>query len=137
MPIFSKPSSGARTSVIYITVGSLTEVWSGIWFWYLRSNYPSTETGFYWCYGFLFTGLTLIVIGLAIGRIGWLGGDAHQAQLHRDELHDAEVKPAVTRVEQTPAAKGPSVVAANPGEIPAVVPNSRSHSNVNSEIRMK
>jgi hypothetical protein len=133
MSIFNKPSSGASASVIYITVGALTDVWSGIWFWYLRSNYPSTDTAFYWCYGFLFTGLTLIVIGLAIGRIGWLGGDAHQAQLHRNELDDAEVTRAVTQVEQTAAAKAPSVATVNPGAIPTVVPNSRNDSVVNSE----
>ena len=43
MSIFNKPSSGASTSVIYITVGALTDVWSGIWFWYLHSHLSDAE----------------------------------------------------------------------------------------------
>jgi hypothetical protein len=125
MSIFSKPSSVARTSVIYITVGALTEVWSGIWFWYLCNNYPSTETTFYWCYGFLLSGVTLMLIGLVIGRIGWIGGDAHQAELHhaelhREELHREEVNHAVTQAELTALAKAPSLVVVGSAEIPLI-----------------
>ena len=43
MPILSKPSSAARTAVIYVTVGALTEVWSGIWYSYLKHNPPPHE----------------------------------------------------------------------------------------------
>jgi hypothetical protein len=125
MSIFSKASSGASTSVIYITVGALTDVWSGIWYCYLRNNYPSTETAFYWCYGFLLTGLTLVLIGLIIGRIGWIGGDAHQAELHRDEshraeLHHKEVTRAPTQAEMTAAAKAPILRTAGPATVPTV-----------------
>ena len=141
MSIFSKPSSGASTSVIYITVGALTDVWNGIWYWYLCSNYPNTEMAFYWCYGFLFTGLTLILIGLAIGRIGWLGGEAHQAELHRDELHRnelhrAEVTPVVTRAEQTDGAKAATIAPVNAAAIPPVVPIVPSDSIVNAGHRV-
>ncbi len=130
MSIFSKPSSVARTSVIYITVGALTEVWSGIWFWYLRNNYPSTETTFYWCYGFLLSGVTLMLIGLIIGRIGWIGGDAHQSELHHAELHRAEahreqlhrdeVTHAATQVEMIAAASAPTLAPVGPVIIPMV-----------------
>jgi hypothetical protein len=128
MSLFSKPSSVARASVIYVTVGALTDVWSGIWFWYLRNNYPSTDATFYWCYGFLVTGATLVLIGLIIGRIGWVGGDAHQvdlhhtelrrAELHREELHREEVSHAVTQA--ATAAKTPILVTVGPGEVPMV-----------------
>ena len=55
----TKPSAAAYTSLVYITVGALMDVWSGIWYWYL-SNHRDTirETTMYWCYGFLLTGLT-------------------------------------------------------------------------------
>jgi hypothetical protein len=129
MPIFSKPSSVARTSVIYITVGALTVVWSGIWFWYLRNHYLSTETTFYWCYGFLITGFMLVLIGLTIGRIGWIGGDAHQAELHhaelhraelhREQLHREEVTLAMTQAAMT-ATKAPSFATVHPAAIPLV-----------------
>ena len=34
------------------------------------NNPPATPTAYYWCTGFLVTGLTLVCIGLALGRIG-------------------------------------------------------------------
>jgi hypothetical protein len=130
MAIFSKPSSVARTSVIYITVGALTVVWSGIWFWYLRNNYPNTDATFYWCYGFLISGFMLMLIGLTIGRIGWIGGDAHQAdlhhaelrraELHREDLHREEVSHAVTQAEMTAVAKASTLPTVGPAAIPMV-----------------
>ena len=39
MALLSKPSSAARTAVLYITVGALMVVWTGVWYAYLR-NYP-------------------------------------------------------------------------------------------------
>jgi hypothetical protein len=130
MSIFSKASSVASTSVIYITVGALTDVWSGIWFWYLLNNSPSTDATFYWCYGFMITGVTLVLIGLIIGRIGWLGGDAHQAELHhaelhrtelhREQLHRDDLTHAVTQAEMTVAAKVPTLATLGPAAIPMV-----------------
>jgi hypothetical protein len=105
MSILSKPSSAARTSLIYITVGALTIVWSGIWYAYLSHTPPANDLTWYWCYGFLLTGLTLLIIGLAIGRIGRSARHA--------ELPPEEVTPEVTKVEQT-AAHSPIVAPALP-----------------------
>jgi hypothetical protein len=106
MPLLSKPSSSAYASLLYITVGALTGVWSGIWYWYM-SNYPPTDAAtWYWCYGFLLTGLVLVVIGLAIGPIG-------RAARHA-ELPPTEATPAEAAIQQEAAAHPPVAVAAQP-----------------------
>lgn len=57
----------ARAALIYLTLGALTEVWSGVWLWYLYGHTPPPADGiWYLCYGFLLTGLALLVIGLLI-----------------------------------------------------------------------
>ena len=91
----------ARTAVVYITIGALTDVWSAIWFWYLSNNPPSSYTAFYWCYGVLFTGFTLVLIGLTIGRIG---RSARHAVLPAEK-----VTATLTQPEQTAAAKAPII----------------------------
>jgi hypothetical protein len=47
----------------------LTEVWSGVWYLYLGNHPPARGILWYYCYGLLLTGLVLLVIGLAAGRI--------------------------------------------------------------------
>jgi len=111
MPILSYPSPAARTAVIYITLGVLTGVWSGIWYFFMRSHPPDADSTWYWCYGFLLTGLALVVIGLAIGRIG---RSARHAELPPDE-----VTTTVANTEQTAAARAPVIAPVNPA-IPAV-----------------
>lgn len=49
---------------------ALLVVWTVVWYVYLRNFPPSTQGPYYWCAGFLATGVTLLVIGLALGRIG-------------------------------------------------------------------
>lgn len=107
MAILSKPSSAARTSIIYITIGALTDVWSAIWYAYLRSYPPPSDATWYWCYGFLLTGLVLLIIGLAIGRIGRSARHA--------ELPPEEAVPAVARIEENAAARAPVIAPVNPG----------------------
>ena len=36
--LLSKPSCAAPATLIYITLGAIMTVWSGIWFMYLRHN---------------------------------------------------------------------------------------------------
>src|SRR5262249_7361007 len=104
MPILSRPSSAARTALIYITLGALTLVWSGIWYWYLSKPETNYST-WYWCYGFLLTGLVLLVIGFGLGRIG-------RAARHA-ELPPEEVTAAAVRSEQTTAARAPVATPVN------------------------
>ena len=91
---------------MYITLGALTIVWSGIWYAWLRHAPPHDEFTFYWCYGFMLTGLTLLAIGLAIGRIG-------RAARHA-ELPPKEVTPAVAQTDQKAAERAPMVAPVNP-----------------------
>jgi hypothetical protein len=88
MIMLQKPSFGAPVAIAYITVGALIDVWSGIWYFYLRNNPPQDNTSFYFCTGFFLTGLVLIVIGLALGPIGRV---ARQAE-HHPELVPEEPK---------------------------------------------
>lgn len=117
MPILTNPSFAARTAVIYITTGALIDVWSGIWLWYLRNTQSGVHTSWYWCFGFLFTGLTLIIIGCAIGQIGRSARAA--------ELPPQEVTRAVSQAEQNAAARAPVMLPVSPavgGAMPATAP---------------
>jgi hypothetical protein len=70
MAPFTTTSSAARTALIYITVGSLVVIWTGVWFIYLLNNPPESAWPNYWCGGLVVSGFTLIAIGLGLGRIG-------------------------------------------------------------------
>jgi len=70
MLFMPKTSSPAQTALVYITVGTLTLVWTGIWYLYLLNHHPESDAVFYWVGGLTLTGLTLVVIGLTVGHIG-------------------------------------------------------------------
>jgi hypothetical protein len=110
MAMLSKPSAAARTSLIYITVGALTIVWSAIWYVSLRNNPDVRPSTWYFCTGFFLTGVTFLVIGLALGRIG-------RAARHA-ELPPPEVTAAETNVAQNAAARAPIIAPVNPAVQP-------------------
>ncbi len=117
MPILSKPSSAARTALIYITSGAILDIWTGVWFAYLRSHTPEGDTPYYWCAGFFITGLVLMVLGFAVGQIGRSARHA--------ELPPPEVTPAAVNAEQTAAARAPILAqptAPIPGQVAPVAP---------------
>lgn len=64
-----KQASSATTSIIYLTIGGLVDVWSGVAYVYCLQHNASDET-MLWVYGAFFSGVVLILIGLAVGRIG-------------------------------------------------------------------
>jgi hypothetical protein len=70
MLVFNQTSPGARTAIIYITLGALLLVWCGVWWYYLHNNPPQTDKPYYWLVGSVGTGLTLLIIGFGLGRIG-------------------------------------------------------------------
>ncbi len=70
MWLFNQASSAARTSLVYITVGAMTVIWTAVWYVYLYNNPPESHSVYYWCTGVLASGLALVLIGLALGRIG-------------------------------------------------------------------
>jgi len=77
MNVFTNITSATRAALVYITVGSVMIVWSGIYYWYLRDHPPGGDGPSYWCTGFMLTGCTLLAIGLAVG---WIGRAARQAE---------------------------------------------------------
>ena len=71
MPMLSQPSFGPRTSLIYVTLGSLIDVWTGVWYFSFRdSTHPLSNSATFWVFGLFLTGLTLVIIGLLLGPLG-------------------------------------------------------------------
>src|SRR5262245_39981890 len=68
-PLMSKPSGAAPATLVYITLGAIMTVWSGIWYMYLSNYPPSHQAINYICYGFLITGIVLLLIGIILGPI--------------------------------------------------------------------
>jgi hypothetical protein len=122
MALLSKPSSAARTALIYITSGALILVWTGIWLWWLRRHPPADEVTFFWAYGFLLSGATLLIIGFFLGRIG-------RAARHA-ELPPPEITRAAEIAEQNASARAPLIAPVNPvvptaepiGQVPPATP---------------
>jgi hypothetical protein len=106
MWLFNQPSTAARTALVYITVGALTVIWTGVWALYLYNNPPHTPTVHYICAGFLVTGLALMGIGFGVGHIGRA---ARNADLPPQEI--AEMTPTVTTT--TPAVTTTAAPAVN------------------------
>ena len=65
---FSQWTTVGRAALTYITIGALTVVWAGVWYFYLFNN-PPAQSAYYWCTGFLVTGLIMVLIGLVLGMI--------------------------------------------------------------------
>jgi hypothetical protein len=106
MALMTKPSFAPQTALVYVTVGTLTGVWSGLWYWYMTKHPPNLDSTWYWCYGFLLTGLALVIIGLTVGRIGRSARHA--------ELPPEEVTPVAARAEMNAAARAPVITPVNP-----------------------
>ena len=72
MPLLSKPAFGPRTAIIYITLGSLIDVWTAVWYFtFSRDDHGAiSRDTWFWLAGLFLTGLTLIFIGFFLGRIG-------------------------------------------------------------------
>ena len=114
MPILSHPAFGPRTSIIYITAGALIDVWTIVWYLAFGRESQgglSANTQF-WLWGFFLTGLTLVVVGLLLGRIG-------QAA-RKSEMPPSDAMAAEARI-QTTAAANPQQVVASPAA-PSVTP---------------
>jgi hypothetical protein len=121
MALLSRPSAAAKTALIYITTGALIVVWTGIWLYWLHRHPPGSEVTWYWAYGFLLTGATLLIIGFFLGQIG-------RAARHA-ELPPPEVIEAAKQADLNAAARAPLAIPANPavtavpaGQAPAQTP---------------
>jgi hypothetical protein len=121
---FNQTSSSARTALIYITIGAMTVIWTGVWFLYLHNNPPETNSVYYWCGGFLVTGLTLIGIGFGLGQIG---RSATHADLPPQEVTQAVVNTQPTAVAPVPVAPLPNSAPAVLADGPVVVPRPQAN----------
>lgn len=110
---FSDYTTAGRAALTYITIGAVTVIWAGIWYFYLFNN-PPAETAYYWCTGFLVTGLSMILIGSVLGKIS--RSDRHAEQ------KPATVPTAVITVQPT-AVPPPLPVPAPVNVTPPAVPS--------------
>jgi hypothetical protein len=125
-PILSKPSKAAHLAIGFVTLGSLLMVWSAIWFVWMYNHQTPMEAGqsssdapYYWCAIVFFSGLTLFVIGFALGSIGRA---ARRAEMPPETSGAPTAQPAVTA--QPTAVNGQAVVPGQPvipGQPPAAV----------------
>lgn len=113
MSLLSTPAFGPKTSLAYITAGTLLDVWVAVWYFAFGrgGEGPMSNTGWFWVVGLFLTGATLILIGALLGPIGRF---ARHAELPPVEATHAEA------VVQTEAAQRPVVVA---GAAAAPAPN--------------
>ena len=73
MPLLSHPAFGPRASLVYITVGSILDIIVTCWFIFMVDKSKSFEENrvtFFFLTTLFLIGLTLLVIGLMLGRIG-------------------------------------------------------------------
>jgi hypothetical protein len=113
MSILTSPSGAFPTSLIYITVGTLVDIWTIVSFVFYP---PETNWGRFLVVGFMVSGFALLIIGLLLGRIG-------RAARHA-EMPPAEATPAAAQTEQVAAAHPPTLVPASNGvlQVPASNP---------------
>ena len=105
MAILTSPSGAFPISLVYITLGTIIDIWTIVAMVYYP---PETSWDKFWIVGFMVTGFALLVIGLLLGPIG-------RAARHA-ELPPSEVTSAVSSAEQIAAGNPPPVVV--PGTAP-------------------
>ncbi len=118
-PIMSKPSKAAHMAIAFVTIGALTMVNTAIVYSYIINHRPPADSGqpspdgsLYWCYAFFFSGLTLFIIGFALGRIGRAG---RRAELPPEVSTTSTAQPAVaSQPVVQPTALGQAVVPGQP-----------------------
>jgi hypothetical protein len=124
MSLLSNQTESAKVSLIYITLGSLIDIWTGVYWWIdvrNRADHEVTSSTYFWLSGFFLTGLALIVIGVMLGRIG-------RAARHAEVATPSAAPPAddnKVRVQQTPAAQQPMlqpIILQQPAAPPAAAP---------------
>jgi hypothetical protein len=101
-------SPAARTAIVYVTVGSLILIWTAVWYVWMVNYPPESRGPYYIVAGLLATGLTLLAIGLGVGRLGY-------SARHADNAAVVVTSPANTTAVVTPPTDAP-------GATPAVAP---------------
>jgi len=89
-----KASSAAPTALIYITLGALLSVWSGVWFIYENNTANASRGVYYLCAGLLMTGIALLANGFGVGRLAHRAQSAEIAQ-ETAKAHAVEKDPSL------------------------------------------
>ena len=69
--IFRGQSRSASGAILYVTIGALMVIWSGLWYYYFlrpQDNPPAWQS--FACIGTILSGSTIALIGLLFGMIG-------------------------------------------------------------------
>jgi len=126
MEFLRSTSAPAKTALIYITVGTLIMIWTGVYFAYHYNSDSNPDPVNYWISGAMATGLALVVIGLATGQIG------RSAKPAESELPPITTPPVAVAEGQTTDHNPPvAVVAAQPPHVVQAArpmqPNTTNH----------
>ncbi len=79
LSLLRSPSRSAGTAVMYVTIGVLMMIWTGVWYYARHEHWAENSDATaekYICIGLFMSGLAVTVIGLLVGQIG---GAAKQA----------------------------------------------------------
>lgn len=100
MPLLSRPGFGPKAALIYVTVGSLIDVWVAVWYFTMvrGAEAETPRTTWFWLTGLFLTGLSLLIIGLLLGRIG--------QSARRSEMPPSEVVRSEAVIQQNAGAAG-------------------------------
>jgi hypothetical protein len=117
-----RQASSATTAVLYITAGSLMAVWSTVTYFYLI-RHEARDFAYLWCYGFFFTGIVLIGIGITLGHIGRAVRDAEVSSTPgTTPVTGQAAAPVPGPATDQPAAPAKAVPVATAAPTPSAVP---------------
>ena len=119
--LWSNQTQSARMAIVYITLGALIDVWTALYYFliYEKNTAGGNDSKLFWIAGFFFSGLTLLIIGVLVGRIGRAAGQAEVAPTSAAPLPAAPVPAPVTQLAPPPPAPAP------PNPVPNVAPVGR------------
>jgi hypothetical protein len=116
-----RQASSATTAVLYITAGSLMAIWSAVTYFYLI-RHEARDFAYLWCYGFFFSGIVLIGIGITLGHIGRAVRDAEVGSTPGTTPVTGQAAvpiPDATKNQPAAPAKAVPVATAAPAPMPA------------------
>jgi hypothetical protein len=117
----TKGSAAARMAVLYITIGVLLMVWSGIWWTYMARHPPTGDGIWFLCFGCLLSGAAFTMIGFIMGHVGRAAREADLPPTVSATPVPGQVQPVPGQIVVPP----PVVAPAAPGQVvvpPTVAP---------------
>jgi len=114
-----RQARSATMALLYVTIGALLVVWTIIYYIWLNRN-GGTDNAYLLNAGLFASGVVLIVIGLAVGRIG---RNARQAEVSSAAPVAVVTAPGAPAAEPAPVAliNPPPPLTTAPGSVPVEV----------------